>query len=401
MHKNDRPLLKTVLSLACAAVVAGPLLAGCAGTQQSVAVDGTSVNATPPTTPGVTSAKAGTLDDGRDVTRYTLVNANGLSVDFLDLGCAITAVRVPDRDGDMANINLHFEQPQSYLENSPFFGVVIGRYANRIAGGTFDLDGETYELAQNNGPNTLHGGENGFSKRLWTTEEVDADNGQAVRLTYASADGEEGFPSALDVSVVYTLTDDNELRIEHEATNRGDKPTVLNLTQHSYWNLSGEGSGPAIDHLLTVNADAYLPVDDTSIPTADAPAPVAGTPFDFTSATPIDERNADVPGGGYDHCFVLNGEAGTLRTAARLEDPKSGRVMIVETAEPGVQLYVGVFLDGTDATGGYDQFGGVCLETQHYPNTPNRPDFPSARLDAGATYRSTTVHRFEIAGQAD
>ena len=401
MSTSPRLPFVTLFSLACAAAAVGTLSAGCAVDDRAVAVDKASVNATPPSSPGVTSAKAGTLDDGRDITRYTLVNANGLSVDLLDLGCVITAVRVPDRDGELANINLHFEEPEAYLRNPPFFGAVIGRYANRIAGGTFSLDGETYTLAKNNGPNSLHGGPNGFNKQLWSAEPVDADGGQAVRLTYTSADGEAGFPSRLDVAVVYTLTDDNELRVDYEAMNRGDKPTVLNLTQHSYWNLAGEGSGSILNHVLTVDADAYLPVDNTSIPTPEAPAPVAGTPFDFTSPTPIGQRNGDVPGGGYDHSFVINGEPGTLRRAARLEDPESGRVMIVETTEPGVQLYVGVFLDGSDGNGGYERFGGVCLETQHYPDTPNRPDFPSVRLDAGETYRSTTLHRFEVAPPAE
>lgn len=345
---------------------------------------------------GIESTPAGTLEDGRKVTRYDLTNANGVSVSILDLGGIVTHVRVPDRNGDFENINLHYDDVQRYVGASPYFGALIGRYGNRIAGGQFSLDGETYTLATNNGPNHLHGGEVGFDKHLWSAEPVETLRGPSLRLNYVSPDGEEGYPSTLDVTVVYTLTNDDELKIEYFARNIGDKPTVVNLTQHSYWNLSGAGDGTILDHQLTLNADRYLPVDETSIPIGEL-RPVEGTPFDFTSEHTIGERVDEIPGGGYDHCYVINGEPGTLRPVARVEDPDSGRVMEIESTEPGVQLYVGVFLDGTEATGGYPRYGGMCLETQHFPDSPNQPDFPSTRLNPGQTYTSTTVHKFTVA----
>jgi aldose 1-epimerase len=338
----------------------------------------------------------GNLPDGRAVTRYRLENAKGVSIAIIDYGGIITEVNVPDREGKTANINLGFDNLEGYLGRHPYFGALIGRYGNRIAGGTFTLDGQTYTLAKNNGPNHLHGGEVGFDKRLWTSEPVKRDDAVGVKLRYVSPDGEEGYPGELTVTVVYTLNNDNELRIEYEATTT--KATPVNLTNHAYWNLAGEGRGTILDHLITLHCDKYLPVEATLIPTGEL-KPVQGTPMDFTSPRKIGERIDQVGGNpqGYDHCYVVNGEAGTLRPTAKVVEETSGRTMEVFTTEPGVQFYTGNFLDGSEANGGYPQHGGFCLEAQKFPNSPNEPSFPNSILRPGETYRQTTLHRFSVA----
>jgi len=341
----------------------------------------------------------GTTPAGETVTRYTLSNAHGMAVDIIDYGGIITAIRVPDRNGQMGNVVLGFDSLQEYLEENPYFGTITGRYANRIADARFTLDGTEYTLAANNGPNSLHGGVEGLDKKLWEAREVESEDGVALSLHYLSPDMEEGYPGNLDITVVYTVTDDNELRIDYTATT--DKPTVLNLTSHSYFNLRGEGMGSIYDHLLHLNASHYTPVDDTLIPTGEI-VPVAGTPFDFTRATAIGARIRDdhpqlLLGRGYDHNYVIDNEDGGMALVAEVYEPGSGRMMSIHSDQPGVQLYTGNFLDGT-LTGPsghmYRQGDGFCLETQHYPDSPNQPDFPSTVLRPGETFQSSTVHRF-------
>ena len=352
----------------------------------------------PPATaaPTIERATFGILPDGAAVERFTLSNANGVEVVLASLGAAIHSIRTPDREGRLADVVLGFDTIDEWIANPASFGVIVGRYANRIAGGRFTLDGATYTLATNNGPNHLHGGVRGFDNVVWQAEPLAGRRG--VTFTYASADGEEGYPGTLLTSVTYTLTDDNELRVDYTATT--DKATVVNLSNHAYFNLSGTGT--VLGHELQINADRYTPVDATLIPTGELAA-VEGTPFDFREATPIGARiTADHPqiriGGGYDHNFVLNGTPGELRPAARAFDPASGRTMDVQTTEPGVQLYSGNFGSPISGRGGesYPRHAGFCLETQHFPDSPNQPSFPSTVLRPGETFASTTVFRFGV-----
>ena len=351
-------------------------------------------------TRALTQRPYGTTAAGEAVEAYTLTNANGAEVCVLTYGGIITSLNVPDRDGVLENVVLGFDTLQAYETQSPYFGAITGRYANRIAGGKFTLDGETYTLAINNGPNHLHGGDKGFDKRVWTAEEVTG-AGVGLRLSYTSPDGEEGYPGTLETSVTYTLTDNNELRIDYRATT--DAPTLVNLTNHSYFNLAGEGSGTIYDHLLMIDAERYTPVDDTLIPTGEL-APVAGTPFDFRAPKKIEPglrtpHPQIVAGQGFDHNFVLNREAGdtSVELAARLYEPTSGRVLEVLTSEPGLQFYAGNLLGATlTGSGGklYRQSDGLALETQHFPDSPNQPNFPSTVLRPGETYETTTVFKF-------
>jgi aldose 1-epimerase len=332
----------------------------------------------------VQSEPFGETPAGEAIVHYSLTNRNGVRVGLINLGAAVTAVEVPDRAGNRANVNLGFADLAGYLENKPYFGAICGRYANRIANGKFTLDGKEYTLAANNGPHHLHGGLAGFNKKVWQHGEV-------------SPDGEEGYPGTLTVKVTYSLNDANELRIDYEATT--DQATVLNLTNHCYWNLSGNaGTGTIHDHELTLHADRYIPVDETSIPTGELAA-VAGTPMDFLAPHQIGARiDQTVNGaGGYDHCYVVNGTPGELRPAAKIVEPTTGRVLEIETTEPGIQLYTGNHLKGTPDTGNAIMHGAFCLEAQHFPDSPNRPDFPSTVLRPGEVYRQTTVHRFSVA----
>lgn len=351
---------------------------------------------------GLTSAPFGTLN-GKDVTAYTLTNASGIAVTLISYGAALQSIMVPDRDGELANICLGFDTIEDYAALSPFFGATIGRYANRIALGRFELDGETYQIALNNEPNTLHGGDRGFDKYVWDAEDASGDDGPAVRFSRTSPDGEENYPGNLDVAVTFTLTDDDELRLDYEATT--DATTVINLTNHVYLNLAGEGSGDVLGHVMQLNASRYTPTDATAIPVGGV-QPVAGTAFDFTEPTAIGDRIRDgsdeqiVVGHGYDHNWVLDREEGdttTLFDAGSVTDPDSGRTVTCLTTEPGLQFYSGNFLDGTIAgTSGrvYRQGDAFTLETQHFPDSPNQPDFPSTTLEPGDTFTSTTVFRF-------
>lgn len=343
----------------------------------------------------------GQMPDGRAVEVFTLANASGMRVRAIDYGGIILSLEVPDRDGQVTDVALGYEHLEGYLEETPYFGAIIGRYGNRIAGGAFTLEGETYTLAVNNGPNHLHGGLVGFDKVIWDAEPFENDTGAGVIFTYTSADGEEGYPGTLTTRVTYTLTDRNELIFDYHATT--DKATPVNLTQHTYFNLAGDGSGDILGHELTLRAESYTPVDATLIPTGEI-APVAGTPFDFTTGKPIGaEIDADDEqlryGGGYDHNFVVDRRQCGLVHAAQVYEPTSGRVMDVHTTELGVQFYTGNFLDGsiTGKSGHvYEHRNGFCLETQHYPDSPNQPEFPTTILLPGEEYTSQTVYAFSV-----
>lgn len=338
--------------------------------------------------------------NGRPVTLYTLTNANGVEVDTMNYGGIITAIRVPDRKGQFADVVLGHAELAGYIPNPPYIGAIVGRYANRIANGTFTLDGKTYTLPKNDGPNTLHGGtDKTFNKVVWDGEALKGKAG--VTYTYLSRDGDDGFPGNLKLRVTYTLTNENELVIDYEATT--DKATPINLSQHSYFNLAGEGTGDILNHELTLNADRFTPVDKNLIPTGEL-LPVKGTPLDFTTSTKVGARIDDnydqlVLGHGYDHNWVINRKNGDngLVLAARMYEPSSGRVLEVSTTQPGVQFYTGNFLDGT-VTGKqghvYKRRYGFCLETQHFPDSPNHPDFPSTILKPGETFKSKTVFKF-------
>lgn len=354
------------------------------------------------TNPTLQVAPYGQTAAGVAVDEYTLANANGLEVKIITYGGIITSVKAPDRYGHFANIALGFDNLKDYETRSPYFGSITGRCANRIARGRFSLNGREYTLAQNDGPNSLHGGLKGFDKVIWQARQVAAETGAAVEMGYLSPDMEEGYPGNLDVTVRYTLTPNNELQIDYSATT--DAPTVVNLTNHSYFNLAGEGSGTIYDHILAIDAGHYTPIDATLIPTGQI-APVDGTPFDFRQPRAIAAGQRSnhpqiVLGRGYDHNWVLNRadpEDGEMMRAARLYEPGSGRVLEVWTTEPGIQFYAGNFLDGSlygPSGRAYRQSDALALETQHYPDSPNQPNFPSIRLDPGHTYKTSTIFRF-------
>ncbi|MBV9923411.1 MAG: galactose mutarotase [Acidobacteria bacterium] len=341
----------------------------------------------------------GQTRDGQAVDIYTLKNARGAEARITTYGGAVVSLKVPDRRGRFDDVVLGFDDIEGYQKTTTYIGALVGRYANRIAKGRFTLDGREYTLATNNGENHLHGGVRGFDKVIWKARPVASRSGQALELTYLSKDGEEGYPGNLNVRVVYTLTDANELKIDYYATT--DKDTVVNLTNHNYYNLAGAGSGDILGHVLTVNASRFTPTDAGAIPTGEL-RPVKGTPFDFTRPTAIGARIGEdyeqlKLGKGYDHNFVVNGRPGVLRLAARVSEPTTGRVMEAWTTEPGMQLYTGNYLDGTDIGKGgkpYKYRYGFCLETQHFPDSPNRPAFPTTTLRRGAQFRSTTVYKF-------
>ncbi|HEV2530044.1 MAG TPA: aldose epimerase family protein [Thermomicrobiales bacterium] len=345
----------------------------------------------------------GALEDGTRISMIRMTNARYMEVGILTWGGIIQCLCVPDRDGRIANVSLGFNTASEYEANSPYFGAIIGRYANRIANGRFELDGEEFQLETNDGPNNLHGGPQGFDRRVYDWKDVSKDDVLAVRMSRVSADGEEGFPGELTYNVTYTLTNDNHLRIDYFATT--DRKTVVNLTNHTYFNLGGEGSGNILDHVLQINASRFTPVDETVIPTGEH-VEVAGTPFDFTKPKPVGQDIADTSseqinrGQGYDHNWVLDRD-GTddLFEFATLSHEPSGRLMTCRTTEPGVQFYSGNFLDGSliGISGQpYAYRSGLTLETQHFPDSPNQPDFPSTVLEPGDEYRSTTIYEFSI-----
>ena len=341
----------------------------------------------------------GKTADGKRVEIYTLTNANGVKVRIMNYGATIVSLEVPDRNGKLADVVLGFDKLEDYVADSPYFGCVVGRVGNRIANGKFQLDGETYTLAVNNGPNHLHGGLKGFDKQVWKAEIESKSDEPAVEFSYKSADGEEGYPGVLSCEVTYTLTRDNAVKIDYEV--EANQATPKNITNHSYFNLAGQGSGDILDHVLTLQAPWTTPVDETLIPTGEITR-VKGTPFDFTTPHAIGKRiNADDEqikfGGGYDHNFVFNHPYGVLSLVGSVYEQTSGREMKIFTTEPGVQFYSGNFLDGTlTGKGGkvYKHRYGFCLETQHFPDSPNQSHFPSTILKPGETYESTTIYQF-------
>ena len=344
----------------------------------------------------------GVLPSGEEIDLYTLRNSNGMEASITNFGGRLVTLTAPDRAGHFDDIVLGFDALAGYLEKNPYFGALVGRYANRIADAKFTLDGQTYRLARNNGPNSLHGGVVGFDKVAWAAHGAMAEENPALELTCLSPDGEEGYPGTLHVRVLYTLTDSNELRIDYQATT--DKKTVMNLTNHSYFDLSGQGNANVLDHVVTIYADRFTPVNERLIPTGDLQS-VAGTPFDFRTphrvGDRIDQKNEQLKlAVGYDHNFVLNrAVAEDLVPAARAEHPGSGRVLEVSTTQPGIQFYSGNHLDGTVKGKNGVVYGfrsGFCLETQHFPDSPNQPAFPSTELSPGQTYRSTTVFKLSV-----
>ena len=348
---------------------------------------------------GAKKMSFGKTKDGQAVDLYTLTNANGVVVTITNYGGTVVSLKTPDRHGKFADLVLGFDNLDGYLGEEPFFGALVGRYGNRIAKGRFTLDGHEYHLAQNNNGNSLHGGLKGFDKRVWTAKDVSAKDLPSIELTYLSQDGEEGYPGNLSVKVTYSLAPKNELKIDYSATT--DKDTVVNLTNHSYFNLAGEGQRDILSHMMMINADRITPVDATLIPTGELKS-VEGTPFDFRKPTAIGARIDDNQeqlnfGKGYDHNFVLNHKSSAWSLAARVTEPSSARVLEVLTTQPGLQFYTGNFLDGTiHGKGGkvYGRRAAFCMETQHFPDSPNHSKFPSTVLKPGERYQSTTVYRF-------
>lgn len=340
------------------------------------------------------------MPSGEGVTLYTFRNGNGMEAAVMNYGATLVSVKLPDSMGRMTDVALGFDSLDGYLGAQPYMGAVVGRYANRIAKGRFTLDGKPYALAVNNGENALHGGLKGFDKRLWRAKSISVEGRPAVEMVYTSPAGEEGYPGTLTATVTYSLTNDNEVRLHYTATT--DAPTVVNLTNHSYFNLAGAGKGTILDHIVTIHADRFTPVDRGLIPTGELRS-VGSTPFDFRVPAAIGARIGDTEeeqirlGGGYDHNFVLNGPAEQLRFVARVKEPVSGRTLEVFTDQPGLQFYTGNFLDGSvTGKGGirYEKRFGFCMETQHFPDSPNHPEFPSVVLHPGETFQSTTVYRF-------
>ena len=371
-------------------IIMGLLLA--ANTES--ASDNTKSTKTKITETSVSKSIFGQMPDGRQVYQYTLVNTNGMIVKLINYGATVTELHVPDKKGNFADVVLGFDNLEQYLGQHPYFGATVGRVANRIAKGKFTLDGKTYTLATNDGPNHLHGGIKGFNRVLWDSEPIVGPGLAAVKFTYLSPDGEEGYPGNLSVTVVYMLTDQNELKIEYFATT--DKPTIVNLTHHGYFNLAGKGN--ILGHEIMIAADNYTPVDETLIPTGEI-KPVKNTPMDFTKPMTIGSRIDQLKGnpGGYDHNYVLNSGGKNLTLAVRVKEPKSGRVMELYTTEPGIQFYTGNFLDGSikgKYNTVYKKHAGFCVEADHFPDSANKTNFPSIVLRPGQTYHQLTVHKF-------
>jgi aldose 1-epimerase len=363
-------------------ILAGTLVIACFG--QACATKGNS---------NVKQQAFGKLADGTPIELYTLSNGKGMEARVMTLGATVVSLTAPDKAGKYADVVLGMDSVDGYVKGVPYFGAIVGRYGNRIGHAQFTLEGNTYHTPKNDGDNTLHGGIKGFDKRVWTAREA----GDAVEFTYVSKDGEEGFPGTLTSKVTYTVTPNNELKIEYSATT--DKVTVVNLTNHSYFNLAGQGEGDILQHQVAINSTRFTPVDKGLIPTGEL-KPVKGTPFDFNNPSAIGARIGDNDeqlqfGKGYDHNWVLNGSG--MKNGAEVYDPKSGRVMQVLTEEPGLQFYTGNFLDGTITGKGGKVYGhraAFCMETQHYPDSPNQASFPTTELKPGETYRTATVYRF-------
>jgi aldose 1-epimerase len=374
-------------------------MTGCATTQKTCCAMKSSGHCSGKSCSMMSPMPFGTMPDGAPVKLYTLRNKNGMQVRILNYGGIIQSVMVPDKNGKLGDVVLGYDNINDYLTNSPYFGALIGRYGNRIAKGQFTLDGVSYQLATNNGPNSLHGGVVGFDKRIWHVQPGCSDQGQTLKLTYVSHDGEEGYPGELTVTALYTLTDDNAIRLDYTAT--CDKDTVINLTQHSYFNLTGQGT--ILHDIVYINADKFTPIDSTMIPTGEL-EPVAGTPFDFRTPTAvgarINEDNEQLKfANGYDDNWVVNHPMGELGLDARVTDPISGRILEVWSTEPGLQFYTGNFLDGTmKGKGGwvYQFRDALTMEPQHYPDSPNHPSFPTTELKPGQVYHNTIIYRFKV-----
>jgi aldose 1-epimerase len=349
--------------------------------------------------PSIAAGEFGTMPDGQKALLYTLVNGQGLKAKITSYGAKLVSLEAPDRNGNLADVILGYETLDQYLKGDQYYGATVGRYANRIAKGRFTLEGKEYQLALNNGVNHLHGGPKGYQSVIWKSEVIDQDGYPALKFTYHSPDGEEGYPGNLDIEVIYTWRSDNSLSIDYKATT--DQTTIVNLTHHSLFNLKGAGNGDILGHTLTLNAIAFTPVDSTLIPNGEI-RPVDGTPMDFTTPHAIGERINDndeqlAKGKGYDHNWVICKKGDGLTLAATLYEPESGRVMSVSTTEPGIQFYSGNFLDGSQIGKGnlpYNFRFGLALETQHYPDSPNHPEFPSVVLNKGEVYKQTTVYNF-------
>jgi len=394
------PSSRTSLLAFCAALSFG--LGGC---DKSSTISVTQEKKGNETTPSVakssiTRTPFGALPDGTGIEQFTLTNASGAEVRIINYGGIITAIKVPDREGKLDDVVLGYDSFDPYIKNPTFFGPIIGRYANRIAKGEFALEGKTYKLAINNEPNTLHGGIKGFDKVVWQAEPLETTEAIGVALTYVSLDGEEGYPGTLTTRVTYTFNNANELTVDYSATT--DKTTVLNFTNHSYFNLGGHDSGDVLNHLLTIHAERYTATDATGIPTGEL-ATVADTSLDFRTSKSIGAQIAEQykTGLGYDHNFVVdraeNAKSNELVLAARAEEPKSGRVLEVRTTEPGIQLYTANHMDGSliGKTGhAYNKHNAFCLETQHFPDSPNQPSFPTTVLKPGETFQSKTIYAF-------
>jgi aldose 1-epimerase len=387
---------KQIFALLCGAI--SMMMLNCSPkTEQRTMSD--SVKVASQEKPGVTIF--GKLNDGTVISQHTLTNSKGMTMKVINYGGIITSLTSPDKNGLQEDVVLGFDSLTDYVKRNPFFGALVGRYGNRIAKGKFKVDEKEYQLGLNNNGNNLHGGPHGFDKAVWTTENFPVDNGSAIKLTYLSKDMEEGFPGNLQTEVIYHLTDSNQLKISYKATT--DKKTIVNLTNHTYFNLTGNAKTDILSHEVYLNADKFIPVDKLLIPTGEIKS-VAGTPFDFRTPTAVGARiDKDDPqlnnAGGYDHCWVLNGAAGSLELAATVHDPSSGRVMSVHTTEPGVQFYTGNFLDGS-ITGKYGAVYkkryGLCLETEHFPDSPNHKNFPSVILNPGEVYTTQTVFTFSV-----
>jgi len=340
----------------------------------------------------------GKLSDGREIYQYTLTNKSGATLKVINYGAIVTSLTIPDRNGKFGDVILGYDSLQAYVDDKCFFGAIVGRYGNRIGKGKFKLDGKEYQVTVNEGENHLHGGKLGFNKVLWDARTMQDTAGSAIELTYVSTDGEEGYPGKVTLTVIYTLTDNNELKIEYKGTT--DKTTVLNPTHHSYFNLSGSFNNTILDHVVMIDANAITPVDKSLIPTGKL-LDVSKTPMDFRTPIAIgahidDDFEQLKIAGGYDHNWVLRNYDGKVRTVAEVYEPKSGRLMTVITDQPGIQFYSGNFLDGTGKGKGvtYQKRSGLCLESQCYPDSPNKPEFPSATLKPGEEYHQTTIYQF-------